>query len=186
MSQNNAPARTVAADAKASGLVDVSSLILLAVLLAAGLILNLTVGNMLAMTGIKPQFIITAYALAILLTRAGFVQAGIFGLVSAAVITAGGSSVPGLNFLTELAGALVAAAFARADLKVADKSVTPLVATLAATLVSGTLFALVGTVMAGFAPAAALVKAPVVLGTTVFNAVIAQALFFPLRRALNK
>ena len=71
---DSAQARTVTAAASDHGLLDVKSLVLLAILLAAGFILNMTVGNTLAMTGIKPQFIIAAYALAILLTRANLAQ----------------------------------------------------------------------------------------------------------------
>ena len=59
------------------------------------------VANALAMTGIKPQFIIAAYALAILLTRSTFAQAAVFGLVSAAVIQIN-TSIPGLNFIYAL------------------------------------------------------------------------------------
>lgn len=181
-------ARTVSAStAGKRGLADISSLILLAVLLAAGVILNLTAGNALAVVaGIKPQFVIAAYALAILLMRANLAQSLVFGLVSAAVITAAGSSVPGLNFLTEAAGALVMCAVARTSLRAGGRNVTPLVAAFLATLVSGALFACVGTVIQGFALTAALVKAPIVLGTAVFNAVVVQALYFPLRAALKK
>ena len=71
MTSNPENARKVTSDARDNALVDVSSLVLLAVLLAAGFVLNLTVGNALALTGIKPQFIIAAYALAIILTGAG-------------------------------------------------------------------------------------------------------------------
>ena len=181
-------ARTVTADAAGKrGLLDVSSLVLLAVLLASGVILNLTAGNALAVVGgIKPQFVIAAYALAILLMRAGAAQSLVFGLVSAAVITAAGSSVPGLNFLTEAAGALTMCAASRLDLKVGGRSVTPLIAAFLATLVSGALFACVGTLLQGYVLTAALVKAPVVLGTAVFNAVVVQALYFPLRAALKR
>ena len=63
-------ARTVSASAKSIGLVDIKSLVLLAILLAAGFILNMTLGNALAIVGIKPQFIIAAYALTIALTIA--------------------------------------------------------------------------------------------------------------------
>ena len=61
-------ARTVSASAsaKSTGLVDIKSL----VLLAAGFILNMTLDNALAIVGIKPQFIIAAYALTIALTNA--------------------------------------------------------------------------------------------------------------------
>ena len=97
-------ARTVSATAKQGGILDVKSLVLLAILLAAGFILNMTLGNALAIVGIKPQFIIAAYALAILLTDAGLVQAAVFGVISACVIQLT-TSIPGLNFATELAGA---------------------------------------------------------------------------------
>lgn len=165
-----------------SGALDISALILLAVLLAAGLILNMTLSNALAMTGIKPQFIIAAYALAILLTRGGFAQAAVFGLISAAVIQIN-TSIPGLNFATEVAGALTMAALVRSDIHIAGRSVTPLVAAFAATLVSGALFAVAGTVLSGFAIEAALVKVPIVAGTAVFNAIVVQALYLPLRAA---
>lgn len=106
----NTQARTITANAAYDkGILDITSLVLLAVLLAASFILNMTVGNALAATGIKPQFIIAAYALAIALTQASFAQAAIFGILSAAVIQIT-TSIPGLNFVTELAGALTMAA----------------------------------------------------------------------------
>ena len=106
MSQQNASQARTVTTAEHSGTADVSSLVLLAVLLAAGFILNMTVGNALAIVGIKPQFIIASYALAILLSNAGFGQAAVFGLVSAAVIQLT-TSIPGLNFATELVAALI-------------------------------------------------------------------------------
>ena len=105
---SNSAARIVSAETSSHGLVDISSLVLLAILLAAGFILNMTAGNALAMTGIKPQFIIAAYALAIALTRATLAQSIVYGLISAAVIQFT-TSIPGLNFLTEAAGALTMA-----------------------------------------------------------------------------
>ena len=53
-------ARTVSASAKPASLVDIKSLVLLAILLAAGFILNMTLGCALGIVGIKPQFIIAA------------------------------------------------------------------------------------------------------------------------------
>ena len=103
----NPRTRTVAASGR--GALDISAIVLLSVLLAAGFILNFTLGNALAITGIKPQFIIAAYSLAILLTRANLAQSVLYGLISAAVIQLS-TSVPGLNFVTEVAGALVMAA----------------------------------------------------------------------------
>ena len=178
-------ARTVTATAKQGGILDVKSLVLLAILLAAGFILNMTLGNALAIVGIKPQFIIAAYALAILLTDAGLVQAAVFGVISACVIQLT-TSIPGLNFATELAGALVMAALIKANINVGGKNITPLVATFLTTLISGALFAVLGTVIMGAALPTVMVKVPLVLGTAVFNAIVVQALYIPLNKVLNK
>lgn len=183
MASSNSQARTVSATASDKGLVDVSSLVLLAILLAAGFILNMTVGNALAMTGIKPQFIIAAYALAIALTRASAPQAIVYGLISAAIIQLT-TSIPGLNFATEVAGALAMTACVKSG--IGGSKVNPLIAAFVATLVSGALFAVCGTLIMGAALGTAVAKVPVVLGTAVFNAVVVQALYFPLKKVLNK
>ncbi len=182
---NNTEARTVSASAKSNGLIDIKSLVLLAILLAAGFILNMTAGNALATVGIKPQFIIAAYSLAILLTNANAAQSVIYALISAAVVQLT-TSIPGLNFLTEVAGALTVFALYKANLNVAGKSVTPFVAALIGTFVSGALFAVVGTVIMGAPVASCLVKAPIVVGTSIFNAIVVQALYLPLNKVLNK
>ncbi len=182
---NNNEARTVSASAKSDGVVDIKSLVLLAILLAAGFILNMTAGNALATVGIKPQFIIAAYSLAILLTDATAVQSVIYALVSACVVQLT-TSIPGLNFVTEIAGALTMFALCKANLSVAGKSVTPFVGALVATFVSGALFAVLGTVIMGAPVASCIVKAPIVLGTAAFNAVVVQALYLPLNKVLNK
>ncbi len=178
-------ARTVTADAKQSGVIDIKSLVLLAILLAAGFILNMTIGNAVAMIGIKPQFIIAAYALAILLTDAGFLQAVLYAVISACVCQLT-TSIPGLNFATEVCGALAMAALIKLPLGVGGKSVVPLVATFVTTLVSGALFAVAGTLIMGAAIGTVVVKVPLVLGTAVFNALVVQALFFPLQKVLGK
>ena len=183
MATQNAQARTVTAAPASKGLVNVSSLVLLAILLAAGFILNMTVGNALAVMGIKPQFIIAAYALAIALTQASFAQAAIFGILSAAVIQIT-TSIPGLNFDTELAGALTMVALVKSN--IGGDKINPLIAGLLTTLVSGVLFAALGTIIMGAALPTALAKVPIVLGTAVFNAVVVQALFFPLCKVLGK
>lgn len=148
-------ARSISTETSSRGPIDISSLILLAILLAAGFILNMTVGNALAMTGIKPQFIIAAYALAIALTRATLAQSIVYGLISAAVIQFT-TSIPGLNFLTEAAGALTMAVLVKSS--IGGDKVNPLIATFVTTLVSGALFAVAGTLMAGFGLEAALPK----------------------------
>lgn len=181
MSQNNA--RTVTATANSAGIIDIKSLVLLAILLAAGFILNLTLGNALAIVGIKPQFIIAAYALAILLIDASYLQAIIFAVISACVIQLT-TSIPGLNFVTEAVAALAMVSLVKSG--IGGKNVNPLVATFVTTLISGVLFAAFGTVIMGGAIASAAVKIPLVLGTAVFNAILVQALSIPLKKAFTK
>lgn len=183
MSAQTAEPRTVTAPTTKA--TDVSSLILLAVLLAAGFILNLTVGNALGIVGIKPQFIIASYTLAILLKRSSLGQAALFGVISAAIIQLT-TSIPGLNFLTEVVAALVMAAIAKRQIKVGGRNVTPLVAAFVTTLVSGALFAVLGTLVMGAALPTVVVKLPIVLGTAAFNAVVVQALYLPLSKVLQK
>ena len=183
MSENTQQARTVST--KSTDALDLKALVLLAILLAAGFILNMTVGNALATVGIKPQFIIAAYALAIILTRANLVQSVIYAVVSACVIQIT-TSIPGLNFLTETVAAVVMFALCSLDRKSGGFALTPLVATFLTTLVSGALFAVIGTVMMGAPIASAMVKVPLVLGTAVFNAAVVQALYIPLVKVLGK
>lgn len=175
-------ARTVSASAKPASLVDIKSLVLLAILLAAGFILNMTLGCALGIVDIKPQFIIAAYALTIILTRANLLQAAIYAIVSAAVIQLT-TSIPGLNFVTELVAALLMSALVGAN--VGGGKANPLIAAFFTTLVSGALFAVLGTVLMGAELATAVVKAPIVLGTAAFNAIVVQALYFPLKKVLG-
>lgn len=72
--------RTVAASEK-KGLA-IQDLILVAVLLAAGAVLKLTVGSLLASFGMKPNFIIAAYCLAIILIRPTIAQSLVIGLIA--------------------------------------------------------------------------------------------------------
>lgn len=181
MSQNDA--RTVTATANSTGILDIKSLVLLAILLAAGFILNMTLGNALAIVGIKPQFIIAAYALAILLTDASYLQAIIFAVISACVIQLT-TSIPGLNYVTETVAALAMVALVKSG--IGGKNVNPLIATFVTTLISGALFAVLGTVIMGGAIASAAVKVPLVLGTAVFNAIVVQALSIPLKKVFAK
>lgn len=86
MSQNTA-ARTVTANDH--GKLDIRALVLLAILLAAGLILNFTVGKTISSMSagmISPEFIISAFCLTILIIRPNIGQALVIGLISAAVI----------------------------------------------------------------------------------------------------
>ena len=89
MSQNTTAAQPRTVQTADRGKLDVRALVLLAILLAAGFILNFTVGK--AISGISggmisPEFIISAFCLTILVVRPNIGQALVIGLISAAVI----------------------------------------------------------------------------------------------------
>ena len=71
--------REVAAAPSRAGL-STQDLILIAVLLAAGAVLKLTVGSLLSSMGMKPNFIIAMYCLAIILTRPKLGTGPVIGL----------------------------------------------------------------------------------------------------------
>ena len=98
--------RTVAASEK-KGLA-IQDLILVAVLLAAGAVLKLTVGSLLASFGMKPNFIIATYCLAIILIRPTIAQSLVIGLIAGLVCQIPMlNATPLLNIPSELLGALV-------------------------------------------------------------------------------
>ncbi|RIY20831.1 hypothetical protein CJI56_00355, partial [Gardnerella vaginalis] len=62
---------------------DVTSLVLVAVLFAAGCILDFTVAKALSIGNIKPNFLIASFCLAILLVRPNVIQGAIIGALAA-------------------------------------------------------------------------------------------------------
>lgn len=184
--------RVVAASDKKGGL-GVSSLVLVAVLLAAGAVLKLTVGSLLASMGMKPNFIIAMYCLAILLIRPRIAQAAVIGLIAGAVCQIPLiNATPLLNIPSELLGALVCGVMAMIPMKIAGRfDPGPFVSTFVSTIVSGSVFAVlsvyINVVSTGgdmFVALAAYVA--IVLGTATFNAILVQVLIVPLRSILRK
>lgn len=190
MSQNasaqpSGTARNVAA-AERGGL-DIKSLVLLAVLLAAGFILNFTVGKAISTISggaIAPEFIISAFCLAILVIRPSVPQALIIGLISAAVIQVTTTS-PGIDFVAEGVAAIVMALIVKAGTRTAAKAVTPVVGTFVTTFLSGFIFMLIKMALMGFATELAAVMMPVIALTAVFNAILVGALYLPIKKALG-
>ena len=162
--------RTVAA-AEKKGLA-IQDLILAAVLLAAGAVLKLTVGSLLASFGMKPNFIIAAYCLAIILIRPTIAQSLVIGLIA------------GL-------GALVCGLLIRVPMKIGKLDVNPLVNTFVSTCVSGFTFAALSayinvvSVGGDFAVAMAAYVA-IVLGTATFNCIFVEVLATPLKKVLKR
>lgn len=189
----SAAPRVVSSASAKQGSLDASSLVLVAVLLAAGAVLKLTVGSLLASMGMKPNFIIAMYCLAIILVRPRIGQAAAIGLLAGALCQIPMlNATPLLNIPSELLGALACGLLIKAPLRVGGKiDANPLVTTFISTLVSGGTFAVLsvyinvvstgGDVMVALAAYGA-----IVLGTATFNALLVQMLVPPLRKVLKR
>lgn len=184
--------RDVAVPQKKAGLTT-QDLILIAVLLAAGAVLKLTVGSLLSSMGMKPNFIIAMYCLAIILTRPKVGQALIIGLLAGFICQVPMlNATPLLNIPSELLGALACGLLVKVPMNIGGKlDLNPLVNTFLSTVVSGGTFALLaiyinvvstgGDVMVALATYAA-----IVFGTATFNAILVQVLAMPLRKVLKR
>ena len=193
MANENVAKRTVATQTNEKVGLATQDLILIAVLLAAGAVLKLTVGSLLASFGMKPNFIIAMYCLAIMLTRPKVGQAVIIGFIAGLICQLPMlNATPGLNIVSEVLGALVCGLLIKAPMKVGGKiDVNPFVNTFLSTCVSGGAFALmaiyINVISQGTDPTAALVAyGAIVLGTATFNAILNQILVAPLRKVLKK
>lgn len=89
-----------------SGL-SVRDLILIAVLLAAGAVLKLTVSSFFSFAGMKPNFIIAMYCLAIILVRPKLGQSLVIGLLAGLICQIPMlNATPWVNIPSEMLGAL--------------------------------------------------------------------------------
>ena len=184
--------REVAAPQKKAGLTT-QDLILIAVLLAAGAVLKLTVGSLLSSMGMKPNFIIAMYCLAIIITRPKVGQALVIGLLAGLICQVPMlNATPLLNIPSEVLGALACGLLIKVPMRIGGKlDLNPLVNTFVSTVVSGGTFALLsiyinvvstgGDVMVALATYAA-----IVFGTATFNAILVQVLAMPLRKVLKR
>ena len=172
---NSTPAqpRTVV-QTKSQGVLDVTSLVTVAVLIAAGLILDLTVGKAISAIGIGPEFVIASFCLAIIVLKPRAVQSIIIGLIAGAVI----QITTSLPISALVMFAFVSSAFAKSK-------VMPFIGSFVTTTVSGLIFAAIAIPAkhAGFD--LFLVMVPVILGTALFNAIVVQALAAPLTQVTN-
>lgn len=177
--------RTVAIDERRG--LDIQSLVLLAVLLAAGFILNFTAGKAIsAVSGgaIAPEFIVSAFCLAILVIRPTIPQALVIGLISAAVIQITTSS-PGIDFVAEGIAAVAMASIVNVGARTPARNLVPVVGTFITTFLSGMIFMVVKMALMGFAGELVAVMTPVVTVTAVFNAILVGALYQPVKQSLG-
>lgn len=168
----------------------VRDLILVAVLLAAGAVLKLTVSSFLSFGGMKPNFIIAMYCLAIILVRPKLAQAIVIGLIAGLICQIPMlAATPYVNIPSEVLGALACGLLIRIPLKIGGKlDLNPLVTTFLSTVVSGYTFAIiVGVVLNGLSlPVTLVTYAVMVLGTATINCILVAVLAMPLRRVLER
>ena len=184
--------RTVAASARREGL-STRDIILVAVLLAAGAVLKLTVGSLLSSMGMKPNFIIAMYCLAIIIVRPTVAQSLVIGLLAGLVCQVPMlNATPLLNIPPELLGALVCGLLIKVPMRIGGKlDLNPLVNTFVSTLISGGVFAFLSVYInvmstGGDLMVALAAYAAIVLGTATFNAVLVQVLAMPLKKVLKR
>lgn len=184
--------RTVAASARREGL-STRDIILVAVLLAAGAVLKLTVGSLLSSMGMKPNFIIAMYCLAIIIVRPTVAQSLVIGLLAGLVCQVPMlNATPLLNIPSELLGALVCGLLIKVPMRIGGKlDHNPLVNTFVSTLISGGVFAFLSVYInvmstGGDLMVALAAYAAIVLGTATFNAVLVQVLAMPLKKVLKR
>ena len=186
--------RTVVVDERKDRLA-IQDLILIAVLIAAGAVLKLTVSSFLTFAGMKPNFMIVMYCIAIILTRPNLIQSAciglLVGLVSQIPLL---NATPLVNFASELVGAVVCCLLVTIFSRVASRNslvqnvAVPAVITFVSTIFSGYTFAMiVGVTVSGLEPMAVFgVYAVMVLGTAAMNCVVAAILVPVLRKVLKK
>ncbi len=179
--------KRVIATEKKQGL-QVSDLLLIGVLLAAGAVLKFFVGSVINF-GMKPNFIIAMYCLTILLIRPRLREAAIIGLLAGAIC----QFFPGqpyINFASELVGAIVMALLILIPMNLGSFSLQPIICTFLATLASG--FTFVGVMYLMYYAGADITPTPlaiflaIIFGTAAINAVIVQVLYVPLKLALKR
>ena len=191
MSENatTAQKRTVATASQTKAGLTTQDLILIAVLLAAGAVLKLTVASFLSFAGMKPNFVIAMYCLAIILTRPKVPQAILVGLLAGVMCQIPMlNATPLVNIPSEVLGALACGLLVHVPMRVGGKlDINPIVNTFVSTVVSGYTFAIIVGLMNGLElPVIFVTYAVMVFGTAAFNAVLVQILTPLLRKVLKK
>ena len=163
----------------------IQDLILVAVLLAAGAVLKLFVGSVVNFFGMKPNFIIASYCLAILLVRPKLVECAVIGLLAGAIC----QFLPGtpyLNFISELLGAAAMFFMMKVPFKFGKLNLNPLLSTFVSTVISGGSFVVCLFVFMHMETSGLVAYVPIVLGTAAIGSVLVQVLYMPLQKVLKK
>ncbi|WP_421777666.1 hypothetical protein HXT54_02695 [Gardnerella sp. KA00603] len=170
---------------------DITSLVLVAVLFAAGCILDFTVAKSLSIGNIQPEFVIASFCLSILLVRPKIYQGAIIGALAATLIQFN-TSIPFLEYACDIPAAIVMTAMLIGYIRLFPKdaarkvSVFPFISTFITTVISGCIFALIAAFFILHSPNMVMVMLPIILGTAVFNAIVVEVLYTPLKIVLHK
>lgn len=170
---------------------DITSLVLVAVLFAAGCILDFTVAKPLRIGNIQPEFVIASFCLAILLVRPKIYQGAIIGALAATLIQLN-TSIPFLEYACDIPAAIIMTAILIGYVHLFPKdaarkvSVFPFIATFVTTVISGCIFASIATCFIMHSPEMIIGMLPIVFGTAAFNAIIVEILYTPIRLVLHK
>ncbi len=163
----------------------IQDLILVAVLLAAGAVLKLFVGSVINFFGMKPNFIIASYCLAILLVRPKLIECAIIGILAGAIC----QFLPGtpwLNFISELLGAVAMYFMIRVPCQIKKVDLNPALATFVSTVISGGSFVVCLFLFMHMETSGLVAYIPIVLGTATIGAVLVQILYIPLKKVLKR
>lgn len=161
---------------------ELRGLILTAVLLAAGAVLKFFAGAVINIGGMKPNFIIAMYCLAILLIRPTVLRALVIGVLAGAVCQFF-PGTPYINFASEICGAFAMVLLLRLPVK---PGVLSFISSFLATLVSGGIYTALLFLTTGAAAETIYAYGPIVLCTALLNSVIVGVLYLPTRAALRR
>lgn len=164
---------------------NITDLLLTAILLAAGAVLKFFVGSFINIGGMKPNFIIAMYCMIIVLIKPNIIYGAIIGILAGAICQFF-PGTPYLNFASEIAGAVVMTLLIKIPLKFGKYDPIPALATFLSTVVSGGLYTVLLLTVMHADKATLVAYVPIVLCTALFNAVIVQILYIPLKLALKK
>lgn len=170
---------------------DITSLVLVAVLFAAGCILDFTVAKPLRIGNIQPEFVIASFCLAILLVRPKIYQGAIIGALAATLIQLN-TSIPFLEYACDIPAAIIMTAILIGYVHLFPKdaarkvSIFPFIATFVTTVISGCIFASIATCFIMHSPEMIIGMLPIIFGTAAFNAIIVEILYTPIRLVLHK
>lgn len=170
---------------------DITSLVLVAVLFAAGCILDFTVAKPLRIGNIQPEFVIASFCLAILLVRPKIYQGAIIGALAATLIQLN-TSIPFLEYVCDIPAAIIMTAILIGYVHLFPRdaarkvSVFPFIATFVTTVISGCIFAFIATCFIMHSPEMIIGMLPIIFGTAVFNAIVVEILYTPIRLVLHK